>query len=63
MQVTRLRRHEWTFVRQKLGRPRRFSQSFLRDDANNLGLQRENIRRLQQGMVVNHQIIHYSSVH
>ena len=44
-----LKQFEWFYMRKALGRPRRFSQAFIRSEVEVLNLQRTFIRQLQQG--------------
>lgn len=45
-----LTRVEWFYIRQALGRPRRFSQAFVRSEMELLEQQRDMVRMLQQGL-------------
>lgn len=44
-----LKQFEWFYMRKALGKPRRFSQAFIRSEIDLLNRQRHFIRRLQQG--------------
>lgn len=50
-EVTHLTRLEWGVLRQKMGRPRRFSPAFIRQERRKLHEYRRDVRSLQQGRV------------
>jgi hypothetical protein len=47
--VCRLKRAEWTAVRAAMGRPRRLSANYLREERKRLARHRENLRRMHLG--------------
>jgi len=49
----RLRRVEWNMIRKLLGKPRRFSTSFLEEERDSLRAKRDKIRVLQRGGTLN----------
>lgn len=55
--VSQLTRTEWSEVRSMMGRPRRLSPAFLRQEREKLGRYQDHIRKIQQHQIINSELV------